>query len=128
MHLPSGFEGKTEIIKSSLKPTEADPLNSLVIQILFFLLFSQLIQSCCLFFNHKHPRVLSTSVKKLDMSREVWVFVRLGLHVQIGQLMELRPQGCVGTRPHRASNTFVPRMLRDHGRTQAVEGQHRFPV
>lgn len=62
------------------------------------------------------------------MSREVWVFVRLGLQVQIGQLMELRPQACVGTRPHRASNAFVPRMLREPGRMQAVEGQLRFQV
>ena len=62
-------------------------------------------------------------MKKLDRSRKVW-----GFHVQIGQLIELKPERWVGIRPHRLSKALGPRMLGGPGRVGAVEGPHQLRV
>ena len=80
------------------------------------LMFSKLIETRLFFFflNHEQTRVPTTTSKRLVMSREEWVLIRLALQVPIGQLMGLRLDRWVGSnQSHRKCNTFVLRALWD---------------
>ena len=63
------------------------------------LMFSKLIETRLIFFflNHEQTRVLTTTSKRLVVSREEWVLIRLALQVPTGQLMGLRPDRWVAT-------------------------------